>query len=318
MAEKILSGPPTREQIEKFKKLSESETRSRLMACLHDESSADGTRLSKKSLDLCLEIIGAIGSHLRISDKRYAIDTGISAIRGVDNNTEIEYQCRIYQYRAGAVEIENKNTDSLVSIIPDHGNGSEVHAVFDCPPSRNNQKMASTIALEIIESAGLIGFIEDESSLLKVIRKIYEQLAKKDLRLSATIALINGNAFSLFWIGNNPAILLKKTDDRYEASLLTKNSEGNLSKGKSGVSGKACGSLDQGDVLVILSKNFLDLKDKYDFNLLIQAFEKRMDLEMYGIGPSLKRTRMFFGRLEQKIIDGPANDSSLLAIRGWP
>jgi hypothetical protein len=109
--------------------------------------------------------------------------------------------------------------------------------------------------------------------------------------------------------------LLKKAGDRYEASLLTENSEQSLSQGKSSASGRTCGSLGEGDVLVILSKNFINLKDKYYFNLLVQAFEKRMDLEMYGIGPSLKRVRMFYGGLEEKLLDGPINDSSLLAIR---
>jgi hypothetical protein len=316
LAEKILGGDFTPESLERFKNLSPPELRKRFREALYEDLSDDRPGFSSKALRLSLEAIGSIGAYLRKTDKKYRIDNGLSVLRGVDHNFELEFRYQVYHYSAGISAPKYLNGDSLVSIVNDEDGVTGVHALFDGSPLPPKTRSASQYAADILEKAALVGFIEDGTDLTKVVRETHERLAEKGLATTGTFALVKGGRYEIFWAGNSPAVSLKKTHEGYDATLLTADTGWLIGRGQFGRMGQASGTLGEGDALLFHSDGFLNSADKHQLKMLEDEYRRKtQNIVLFGLGPSLTYPRFYYGRFEEKEIEGPYDDSSVLVIR---
>jgi len=316
LAEKILGGDFTPESFERFKNLSRPELRTRFREALYEYLSDDRPGFSSKALRLSLEAIGSIGDCLRKTDKRYRIDNGFSVLRGVDHNFELELRYQVYHYSAGISAPNYVNGDSLVSVVHDEDGVTGVHALFDGSPHPPKTRNGGDFAADMLEKAALVGFIEDGSDLAKVVREMHERLAEKGLATTGTFALVKGGQYEIFWAGNSPAVSLKKTQDGYDATLLTADTGWLIGRGQFGRMGQASGTLGEGDALLIHSDGFLNTVDKHQLKMLEDDYRRiTQNIVLFGLGPSLTYPRFYYGRFEEKEIEGPYDDASVMVIR---
>lgn len=310
---RILGGPKTKERLAQLKETPKQDLRKLFRnALLVQDSKVDGSYLSPKALDFFMGYICELGSELREEDKRYKIDTGVSVIRGIDNNFEIGYSTQAYHFSAVGENNKNGNGDTLVSIVPDDGQGTAIHAVFDGTSFCPDPKMASLSAANMLERASILGLIDEASDVMKLIREIHNELSRQGLSSTATIALIKDHQYSLFWVGDSPAVLFKKTEEGHDAQVLTSDTSSFLGHQSFGSIGQITGDFSDTDVLLIQSDGFLNLADKCQLDWLIEVFNKNTRVDFLGFGAWFVPQRKYFRRFEEKCIGGPLDDASVL------
>ena len=314
LIEKLLGGKRTKENLDRFKALSPPELRLRIREILSEEIINGKPRFSLESLKYKQGLMGALQSEIQQTDKRYRMDTGISTMRGVDHNFEFEYCHQLYHFSAGKDNSE-KNGDTLISVIPDRGAGSEIHAVFDGTTFCRFDHEASSYAATVLGKAGVLGLIDNQSDIANLLRDVHEHLAGKGLSTTATIALIKDNELVLSCVGDSPAVLFKKIEKEYGMQLISAGVQGFLGHESFDKIGQTKVTFSENDILMILSDGFVDLKEKVMVEWLVKAFQETKNRGFIGFGATLNHPRLHYGRLTLESIGGPIDDASVLIVK---
>ena len=216
LLERIFTGQPTRDSMDRFKALSEDARLARLRDVAHFEVLGGEHPFSLLSLEAKVSFLREANASL----SRYGIRVlpSVSAVMKTDETFELMRKLEgyyLYQYSA-ATRMDHSNQDAVLSAFRSTSRGRhslQIHAIFDGVSGCVDGRMASHLAAGMLLDAFKIGAVLNITDVIQVLAGINIELHKKDITTTASVVVINHDSMALVQMGDSPAMLADAKGD---------------------------------------------------------------------------------------------------------